>query len=111
MAMFTEDRSLPASALFSAASSLARLSWLKVTEPASAAGAEEPEEPEVPAAGVEEPPEAFFEQAAAEATSRAAAQAAVMRILVPILVQILSETVGVPVVLRWWCGFVVRGAG
>jgi hypothetical protein len=66
---------------------------LKVTDPVSAAGAAEPEPPDAADVPVDvADPDAFFEQAAAEATSRAAAQAAVMRILlVPILVQILSS--------------------
>src|ERR1700710_1406826 len=61
--MLTLDRSLPAIAVFSASSSLARLSWLNATEPLRAIG---------PAAGAELllllEPSAFFEQPAVNAS-------------------------------------------
>src|SRR5882724_3490920 len=74
--MFTPDRSLPASADLRAASSLARLAWLKVTEPdrATCAGGL------APAAGVA--PLGLLEQAAVISASKMTAQAATVRDLV-----------------------------
>src|SRR6266568_5475930 len=87
--MFTADRSLPASADLRAASSLARLAWLKVTEPdrATCAGGL------APVAGVE--PLGLLEQAAVMSASMATAQTATVRDLVlRIIVDRPSEGVG-----------------
>src|SRR3954463_12725137 len=77
--MSTLDRSLPASADFSAASSLARFVWLKVTEPASVTGAAALVPAELDAS---EPPALLEQPAAASERSTAVAVTRVRDLLV-----------------------------
>src|ERR1700760_4215518 len=64
--MSTFDRSLPASACLRAASNWPSWAWLKVMSPASATA-------DLDAAGAEDDPEAFLEQAAVAVSSAATA--------------------------------------
>src|ERR1044072_8975108 len=77
--MSTLDVSLPASADFSSASSLARFVWLKLTEPASATGAAALVPAELDAS---EPPALLEQPAAASERSTAVAVARVRDLLV-----------------------------